>query len=73
VCGDPARAYRAGAEAIRTIISIPASRRMMLGRLTGVGVAYPHRSSHDHAWAGRRMPDLACAGGRLYELMRDAA
>ena len=43
---------------------------MMLGRLTGVGIAYP-RGRQDHAWVGRRMPDLSTVDGRLYQLMRD--
>jgi len=57
--------------AIRAILRFHRSRLIMAERLSGIGIAYPARSGDDHAWAGRRMPDLDCAGTRLYELMRD--
>ena len=57
--------------AIRTLLRFPRSRRAVAGRLTGVGIRYPRPSRSDHAWVGRRMPDVDCAGGRLYELLRD--
>jgi hypothetical protein len=56
---------------IRTILRFPPSRAAMLGRLTGIGIAYPRRSRGAHPWTGRRMVDVSCAGGRLYELLRD--
>ena len=43
---------------------------MMGGRLSGIGVRYPRRRG-EHALVGRRMPDVVCADGRLYELLRD--
>jgi 2-polyprenyl-6-methoxyphenol hydroxylase-like FAD-dependent oxidoreductase len=57
--------------AIRTILRFPRSRRAMAERISGIGIGYPARSGSDHAWAGRRMPDLDCAGTRLYEHLRD--
>jgi len=57
--------------AIRTILRFPRTRRAMAERLSGIGVRYPARSGGGHAWAGRRMPDLDCAGTRLYEHLRD--
>jgi hypothetical protein len=47
------------------------SRRAIAGRLTGIGITYPATGPDPHPWAGRRMPDLPCADGRLYELLRD--
>ncbi|MFI9837726.1 FAD-dependent monooxygenase [Nonomuraea sp. NPDC051941] len=47
------------------------TRRILAGRLTGLGIAYPAATRGAHPWTGRRMPDLACEGGRLYELLRD--
>lgn len=43
----------------------------MAGRLTGIGITYPATGPGRHPWAGRRMPDLPCSGGRLYEFLRD--
>lgn len=40
----------------------------MAERISGIGIRYP---GGDHAWTGRRMPDLDCAGTRLYEHLRD--
>jgi hypothetical protein len=56
---------------LRGILGFHRSRLMMAERISGVGVAYPARSGADHAWAGRRMPDLDCDGTRLYEHLRD--
>jgi hypothetical protein len=57
--------------AIRTILRFRRSREAMLGRLTGIGIRYPRRSRADHPWVGRRMVDVACTGGRLYEALRE--
>lgn len=57
--------------AIRAILRFPRSRLAMAERISGIGIGYPARSGDDHAWAGRRMPDLDCAGTRLYEHLRD--
>jgi 2-polyprenyl-6-methoxyphenol hydroxylase-like FAD-dependent oxidoreductase len=55
--------------AIRQIFRLAWSRRALAGLLTGVGIAYPHRRG-EHPWVGRRMPDVECAEGRLYALLR---
>jgi 2-polyprenyl-6-methoxyphenol hydroxylase-like FAD-dependent oxidoreductase len=57
--------------AIRTILRFRPSREAMMGRLTGIGIHYPRRSRADHPWTGRRMVDVTCSGGRLYELLRE--
>ena len=57
--------------AIRAILRFPRSRLAMAERISGIGIGYPARSGADHAWAGRRMPDLDCEGTRLYEHLRD--
>ncbi|MBG0565814.1 FAD-dependent oxidoreductase [Actinoplanes aureus] len=59
------------AAAIRAILHFPRSRRAMAGRMSGIGIAYPPRTRPAHAMTGRRMPDLDCAGTRLYEHLRD--
>ena len=56
--------------AIRTILRFGRTRRLIGGRLTGIGIAYP-RPRGAHRWVGRRLPDLTCGGTRLYEAMRD--
>jgi hypothetical protein len=61
----------AQAFAIRTILRFRPSRTAMAGRLTGLGIGYPHAGRAEHRWTGRRMPDLSCGGDRLYELLRD--
>jgi 2-polyprenyl-6-methoxyphenol hydroxylase-like FAD-dependent oxidoreductase len=55
--------------AIRTIVKLPPARRKMLGRLTGIGIAYPHGSG-EHRLTGRRAADVRTTAGRLYELLR---
>lgn len=55
--------------AIRTILTVPRTRRMMGERLSGIGIAYP-RCRYGHALVGRRMPDVDCSGVWLYELLR---
>jgi FAD binding domain-containing protein/aromatic ring hydroxylase-like protein len=62
---------RLQALAIRTVIRFRRPRLAIAGRLTGLGIGYPPRTGGEHPWVGRRMPDLACAEGRLYELLRD--
>jgi hypothetical protein len=57
--------------AIRTLLRFGPTHRRMIGRLTGIGISYPTRARSDHPWTGRRAPDVPCAGGRLYELLRD--
>ena len=56
---------------IRGILRFHRSRVAMAELLSGVGIRYPARSRSDHAWTGRRMPDLDCGGTRLYEQLRD--
>jgi 2-polyprenyl-6-methoxyphenol hydroxylase-like FAD-dependent oxidoreductase len=57
--------------AIRLVLRVGPTRRRMIGRLTGLGIAYPSRARDAHPWMGRRVPDLSCDGTRLYELLRD--
>ena len=54
---------------IRRVLGVRRLRMLIGGRLTGLGIAYERRGAK--GWEGRRMPDLPCAGGRLYELLRD--
>ncbi|MEU8354591.1 FAD-dependent monooxygenase [Nonomuraea sp. NPDC048882] len=56
---------------IRLILRFGPSRRLVAGRLTGLGIGYPAGARGAHPWTGRRMPDVPCEGGRLYELLRD--
>lgn len=56
--------------AVRTIVRVPPARRALVGRLTGVGIAYPAVRGA-HPWTGRRAPDVVCGTKRLYELLRD--
>ena len=57
--------------AIRGILRFRRSRLAMAELLSGIGIRYPARSRGEHAWTGRRMPDLDCGGARLYEELRD--
>lgn len=52
------------------LIRVARSRRMLQGQLTGISIAYPPRTRGGSRWAGRRIPDLHCDHGRLYEQMR---
>jgi 2-polyprenyl-6-methoxyphenol hydroxylase-like FAD-dependent oxidoreductase len=66
---------RAGRALTRLVITaVLKFRRLRLligGRLTGLGIAYPPRARGSHPLTGRRMPDVRCADGRLYALLRD--
>ncbi|CAL9500397.1 FAD-dependent monooxygenase [Streptomyces sp. enrichment culture] len=57
--------------AARLVSTGPVSARV-IGRLTGIGIAYGARRGA-HRLTGRRAPDLALAEGRLYELLREGA
>lgn len=51
-------------------LRVPAVRRRVEGRLTGVGTRYP-ADDGDHRLVGRRALDISLAtGGRLYEALR---
>ncbi|GIE95585.1 FAD-dependent monooxygenase [Paractinoplanes rishiriensis] len=52
--------------AIRGILGFHRTRVAMAARMSGVGIHYPKRTGADHAWVGRRLPDV-----RLYEHLRD--
>lgn len=56
--------------AITVLLNIGKTKRMMRGRLSGIGISYPHPHGA-HPLTGQRMPDVDCSGTRLYELMRD--
>jgi 2-polyprenyl-6-methoxyphenol hydroxylase-like FAD-dependent oxidoreductase len=64
----PRRVFRR--VAITVLLNVPPTKRMMQGRLSGIGISYP-RPRGAHPLVGRRMPDVDCSGARLYELMRD--
>jgi 2-polyprenyl-6-methoxyphenol hydroxylase-like FAD-dependent oxidoreductase len=55
--------------AMRLIVRLGPARRMLLGRVTGIGIAYPHRAG-EHRLIGRRAVDVTTSAGRLYELLR---
>jgi hypothetical protein len=55
--------------AITALLAFSASRQILLGRVSGVGISYP-RPRGAHRLTGQRMPDVDCSGARLYELMR---
>jgi 2-polyprenyl-6-methoxyphenol hydroxylase-like FAD-dependent oxidoreductase len=56
--------------AVGFLTRVPRTKRMMGERLSGIGIAYPHRRDDD--WmVGRRMPDIDCEGKRLYERLRE--
>lgn len=57
--------------AIKSVLRSRRMRRIIGGRLTGVGIAYPPHEGGQHQWTGRRMPDVQAAEGSLYELLRD--
>ncbi len=57
--------------AISSVLRLRRPRLAVGGRLTGLGIAYPSREPGRHPWMGRRVPDVPCTDGRLYELLRD--
>jgi 2-polyprenyl-6-methoxyphenol hydroxylase-like FAD-dependent oxidoreductase len=57
-------------QVVRLLVRVAPARRLLVGRLTGLGIAYP-AGRHHHPWTGRRAPDVVCGPGRLYELLRD--
>ena len=70
VLGRSALRRQLQTQVIRSVLKFGRTRRAMAGRLTGLGISYPARGRHAHPYAGRRVPDLACEGGRLYEVLR---
>ena len=56
--------------AMTVLLRFPVTRRSMQGRLSGIGISYPHPRGV-HPLTGRRIPDIDCSPTRLYELMRD--
>jgi 2-polyprenyl-6-methoxyphenol hydroxylase-like FAD-dependent oxidoreductase len=55
---------------VGTVTRLPRGRRLLGERLSGIGIAYPHRRGDD--WmVGRRMPDIVCEGKRVYDLLRE--
>jgi 2-polyprenyl-6-methoxyphenol hydroxylase-like FAD-dependent oxidoreductase len=59
------------ARVVRLLVRFGPTRRFIAGRLTGIGIAYPASGPQPHPWVGRRILDLPCVGGRLYDLMHD--
>ncbi len=69
--GDSALVRALARQVVTFVLRFRRLRLAIGGRLTGVGIAYPARGRGQHAWTGKRMPDVKCADGRLYELLRD--
>ncbi|MEW1549596.1 FAD-dependent monooxygenase [Streptomyces tsukubensis] len=65
--GLPLRAVRAVLAG--ALVALPPLTRRAIAQVTGVGIAYPAPRGA-HPATGRRVPDLALAQGRLYELLR---
>jgi 2-polyprenyl-6-methoxyphenol hydroxylase-like FAD-dependent oxidoreductase len=55
--------------AVGALTRVPPAKRFMAGRLSGIGIAYPHPSG-EHRLVGRRMPDITFSGTRVYERLR---
>lgn len=55
--------------AITALLALPVGRRTMGGLLSGIGISYD-RPRGAHRLVGRRLRDVACRPGRLYELLR---
>ncbi|MER6689788.1 FAD-dependent monooxygenase [Streptomyces minutiscleroticus] len=61
---------RAARAALAAVLNhVGPARARMLGRVTALGYAYPAPRG-SHPLTGRRVPDLALEGGRLYEALR---
>ncbi|MEV0121901.1 FAD-dependent monooxygenase [Streptomyces sp. NPDC050703] len=61
---------RAARAAFATLVGrVGPVRARAVGRITGVGIAYPAPRGA-HRLVGRRVPDVALRGGRLHELLR---
>jgi 2-polyprenyl-6-methoxyphenol hydroxylase-like FAD-dependent oxidoreductase len=57
---------------IRALLRSARARLFLAGRVSGIGIAYPAPpGAGHHRLVGRRMPDVDCSGGRLYEQLRD--
>jgi 2-polyprenyl-6-methoxyphenol hydroxylase-like FAD-dependent oxidoreductase len=56
--------------AITALLNIGVAKRMIAGRLSGIGISYP-RPRGANPLTGHRMPDSDCGSARLYEVMRD--
>jgi 2-polyprenyl-6-methoxyphenol hydroxylase-like FAD-dependent oxidoreductase len=55
--------------AMRLVVRLAPARRVLLARVSGIGIAYPHRPG-EHRLAGRRAVDVPTSSGRLYEVLR---
>ncbi|MBJ7340218.1 FAD-dependent monooxygenase [Mycolicibacterium sp.] len=69
--GDSAFVRALARRVVTAVLRFRRPRLAVGGRLTGIGISYPARGRSEHAWTGKRMPDLLSADGRLYELLRD--
>lgn len=54
----------------RLLNGVRPARDKAMGRISGIGIAYPTERGA-HRLTGTRVPDLALAEGRLYELLRE--
>ncbi|KKD06564.1 FAD-dependent monooxygenase [Streptomyces sp. WM6386] len=69
-----ARAQSPALRAVRALVSavgnaVGPARRKALGQISGIGYKYPAPRGA-HRLTGTRVPDVALAGGRLYEALR---
>jgi 2-polyprenyl-6-methoxyphenol hydroxylase-like FAD-dependent oxidoreductase len=55
--------------AMRMIVRLGPARRVLFGRISGIGIAYPHDAG-EHRLTGRRAVDVPTRSGRLYEVLR---
>jgi 2-polyprenyl-6-methoxyphenol hydroxylase-like FAD-dependent oxidoreductase len=69
--GDSPLVRAAARRLVTLVLRFRLPRLAIGGRLTGIGISYRPRVRGQHAWTGRRMPDVVSSDGRLYELLRD--
>ena len=69
VLGRSAMTTKVRGLAMRGIVRFAPARRRLLGRLSGIGIRYPHGSG-EHVLVGQRAVDVLTTSGRLYEVLR---
>ena len=69
VLGRSVATMRLRSLAMRGILRFGPARRLLLGRLSGIGIHYPHRPG-EHSLVGKRAMDVLTTSGRLYEVLR---
>ena len=69
VLGHSERGACSAARCIGTVYPVPPTRRLLSGRLSGIGIAYP-ASRGDTGWSAGGCPTSIAAASALYELLR---